>query len=319
MLQGEVVVVGSSNYDRTAYVETFPEPGQTVLTHEVREAVGGKGANQAVAAATLGADVVLLTALGDDAEGRAVQECLVAAGIELCALSPATGRRTGSAFITVDERGENTILVSPGANADHTIYDTHAALSAALTRVTTKDAALVAQAEIPVETITAAARYARRNEMRFILNLAPFVDVGPETLAAADPLVLNQGEAQALLRSVGPEREPVGPMEPEALLERLAPCATSLVVTLGADGAAFLVDGRIARTPTPRPMHVVDTTGAGDAFVGALAALLSGGSDLATSVVAATRLSTLTVRRHGASSSYAAWTAEEIEQALHDR
>ena len=308
---GRVVVVGSANYDRTAYVTSFPEPGETRLVGDLEESVGGKGANQSIAAATLGAHVTFLTALGDDPEGRMVDERLRGAGVELRALVPSAGLRTGTALVTVDERGENTILVASGANARHDPDRTAAALDDVLSEAAT-GAVVVSQAEVPVATIALAADRARRRGLRFVLNLAPFADVPRDVLAVADPLVVNEGEAAALLRSLAPDA-PLD-VEPgaEELLEALAPHAGSVVVTLGSDGAACRVDGEPRRFVAPPPGRVVDTTGAGDAFVGALATWLADGADLPDAVAAAVRLASLTVARRGASASYAVWTESAV-------
>lgn len=308
---GHVVVVGSANYDRTAYVDTFPLPGETLIAKEVRESIGGKGANQSVAAAALGPRVLFLTALGEDPEGAAIEQHLQGCGIEMLNLAPTTGLRTGTASITVDRWGENNIVVWPGANTAHTTAATAHALDHAA-QWAPAGSVVVTQAEIPVHTIAQTAAAAGRLGLRFVLNVAPFVPLPSDVLAVADPLILNLNEAVALLRSTGQDVGAAPPGTPEALCRHLSEFARSIVVTLGEAGAACLVDGHYELCAPPRVEHVVDTTGAGDAFVGTLAAGLARGLGLLAAVRVATHLSALTVSQRGAASSYATWTAEDL-------
>lgn len=217
MTHGHVVVVGSANYDRTTYVNDLPTPGETVLAHDMRESIGGKGANQSVAAAALGSRVLFLTALGDDPEGNTLGRQLTDRGVELLALVPDTDLRTGTASITVDRRGENVIVVWAGANAAHTPPATSRALERAA-EWAPPGTVVVSQTEVPVDTITQTAAAAGRLGLRFVLNVA----LSPDVLAAADPLVLNCTEADALLRSSGHEVDATLPLAPEDLCRHIA-------------------------------------------------------------------------------------------------
>lgn len=315
MTDAQVVVVGSTNYDRTSYVDALPAPGETVIAQEHRESIGGKGANQSLAAARLGAHVLFLTALGDDPESAVLERELRSHGVEVMLMVPPTGLRSGAASITVDRHGENAIVVSPGANYAHEGSATAGALARA-GEWASPDAVVVSQAEVPLDTIVDTAAAARGLGLRFVLNLAPFVSLPRQVLASADPLVVNRSEAVALLRSVDDGDETSLDSSGEYLCRRLASHAKSLVVTLGGQGAACLVDGRYEFCPAPPVARVVDTTGAGDAFVGALASALAGGAELPPAVRLATQLSSLTVAESGASSSYRVWTEELVSRVL---
>ncbi|GAA1919657.1 ribokinase [Nocardioides hwasunensis] len=315
-MSGQVIVVGSSNYDRTTYVDSLPRPGETVTAQETRESIGGKGANQSVAAATVGVQVVFLSALGHDTEGTVLRHELGERGVELVDLLPGTSQRTGTAAITVDEQGENVIVVSPGANGAHLPEVTERCLAKVGERVG-GDAVVVSQAEVPVDTIAQASAWAGRHDLRFVLNIAPYTDLPAEVVASANPLVVNETEALALLSSLG-RAVPGGAedADPVELCRSLAGCAVSVVVTLGARGAACLVGNRVEVSEPPAVSRVVDTTGAGDAFVGALAALLAGGRSLPEGVRLATELAALTVTEAGAATSYRVWTADVLDHVL---
>ena len=244
-----LVVLGSVNLDYTVVVDHRPQPGETVLATTLVTSIGGKGANQAVAAARAGVRPVLLAAVGPDA--GAVTEQLQLRGVDLSHLQHCT-TPTGIALITVGPDGDNAIVVAQGANA---LLDAVAVAS----HVSKLDPdVLIAQLEVPVDTVLAAARLARR----FVLNYSPALPVPGELLELADPLIVNETEA-----------------------EHLSATPRSLVVTLGAAGARFVdADGEgVIHAPT---VDVVDTTGAGDAFAGALAAALVGGATLRDAVAA---------------------------------
>jgi ribokinase len=312
MRQGHVVVVGSANYDRITYVDTLPAPGETVTARDMRESIGGKGVNQSIAAAALGARVLFLTALGDDPEGATIERQLQERGVELLSLAQ-SNLRTGTASVTVDLQGENSIVVWPGANADHTPSATARALDRAAEWATPRTV-LVSQAEVPVDTIAQTAAAAGRLGLRFVLNIAPFVVLPADVLAAADPLVLNRTEAVALLRASGQDLDAA--VAPEDLCRLISPYARTVVVTLGEYGAACLADGHYELCAPPKVDRVVDATGAGDAFVGAMAAALAQGMGLLAGVRIATHLSALTVSERGAASSYAVWTDQVLESVL---
>jgi len=258
-----LVVVGSINIDYTVVVDHRPAPGETVLASALVTSIGGKGANQAVAVAGAGVRPVLLAAVGPDA-AAAVEE-LQLRGVDLSHLQHAT-TPTGIALITVGADGENTIVVAPGANAllDDVAVAQHV-------RELDPDV-LLAQLEVPVATVLAAARVARR----LVLNYSPALEVPNELLELADPLIVNETEAA-----------------------QLSATPRSLVVTLGAAGARFVDAGGEGSILAPA-VDVVDTTGAGDAFAGALAAALVTGASLREAVEAGVAAGSEAVRFLGA-------------------
>ncbi|MFE7240720.1 ribokinase [Streptomyces sp. NPDC057580] len=294
----DLLVVGSANADLVIGVERRPAPGETVLGSDLAVHPGGKGGNQAVAAARLGARTALLARVGDDAHGRLLLESQREAGVDTGGVLVG-GAPTGVALITVDPSGDNSIVVSPGANARLTPDDIRAAADLlAGARVVS------AQLEIPLETVAEVAR-TRPPGARFVLNPSPPAPLPDDVLAACDPLVVNEHEARFVLgASTGP-----GPEDWARALLALGP--QSVVITLGADGA-LVADGRtdaVARIPSPR-VDAVDTTGAGDAFTAALAWRLSVGEDIATAAAFAVRVGAAAVTREGAQVSFP--TAEEV-------
>ncbi|HET7398919.1 MAG TPA: ribokinase [Intrasporangium sp.] len=251
-----VVVLGSLNVDVVTRVERHPRPGETVLGEPAGRFAGGKGANQAVAARRAGADVTMLGAVGRDDAGTAYLARLRALGIT-CMVPQLDAHPTGTALITVDEAGENTIVVVPGANA---------ALSRPQLVLAPGDV-LLASLEVPVGIVAEAARRAHAAGARVVLNLAPYAAVPPDVVALADPLVVNESEAALLADS------------------DLLP--SSLLVTFGAAGAVW--DGeRVDGVAVPAD-RLVDSVGAGDAFCGALAAALAAGADRTEALAVAAR------------------------------
>ncbi|WP_158879629.1 ribokinase [Amycolatopsis anabasis] len=283
----DVLVVGSANADLVVAADRRPGGGETVLGGDTDISPGGKGANTAVAAARLGASVAFLGALGDDAYASLLLDSLRAAGVHT-GLVKTADRPTGIAYITVTPDGENSILVSPGANGAVEPGDVDGALAGA--RV------MVASMEIPIPTVEHAVAAASAAGVRTLLNLSPVAQVRPETLAALDVLLVNEHEAAWLL----------GDDNPGDLL-RLGP--RSAVVTLGARGALVVTADGVTEVSSPK-VEAVDSTGAGDAFAGALAAALAGGAELAEAARRAVRVAAISVTRHGAQPSYP--TAAEL-------
>ncbi|SCG66741.1 ribokinase [Micromonospora halophytica] len=282
MRQTRVVVVGSANMDLVGTGPALPRPGETVLGSDFVMVPGGKGANQAIAAVRAGASGVFLGALGSDAFGVTLRARITAAGVDTGQLRVVYGA-SGVALVMVNTDGENAILVTPGANASF-LGLTDGELDA----VRQADV-LVAQVEIPVETVTAAAVAARQAGTRVILNAAPARPLPDELLAAVDLLVVNETEAQAL---TGRGRD-----EPEALLE-LVPRA---VLTLGGEGAWYVDrDGGATHVPAVK-VDVVDSTAAGDAFTAALAVAWGEGREVLDAVRWAAAAGAACVRRLGAS------------------
>jgi ribokinase len=259
-----VVVLGSLNRDYVVRVPRLPSAGQTVAGGELLTFAGGKGANQAVAAARLGARVSMVGRVGDDDSGRGLVAGLAAEGIDVAWISRDPSAPTGAALILVDEDGQNLIAVAPGANT--TVGEEE--VKHALSGLGPGDL-LVLQLEIPVAAVRAAVARAASQGARVVLNAAPPAELNAETLRALDVLVVNEDEARAL--SGRPSAEAA------AALARRGPAV--VLVTLGERGAV-LSEGERSVVVAPRAVRAVDTTAAGDAFVGGLAAGLAAGSGM---------------------------------------
>jgi ribokinase len=299
----EVFVLGSINQDFVLKVDRRPQPGETVTNAELSTHNGGKGANQAAAAALLGASVTFLGRVGDDEFGEPLVQALGEKGIDTSLVERASDASTGAAFITVTPDGENAITVAPGANRSLTPQEVDAASGAiGNARV------LVAQMEIPVETVLRAVGVASERGTRALVNLAPTFEVPRELLERLDPLVVNEHEAAFLL---GSEVEGVdGALSAAPELLSLGP--RSAVITIGEAGAVF-ADGESVEHILAPKVEVVDTTGAGDAFVGALATCLAGGASLEEAVAYAVRAGAAAVTREGAQG---ALPTPEVVEAL---
>lgn len=286
----DVFVMGSINQDFVLKVERRARPGETVTDAALSTHNGGKGANQAAAAALLGAPVALLGRVGDDGFGGPLAEALREKGVDTFLVEEASNSSTGTAFITVTPDGENAITVAPGANRRLTVGDVDAAAGAiGAARV------LVAQMEIPIEAVIRGVEISRDAGTRPLVNLAPWRDVPPELLQGLDPLVVNEHEA-ALLLDDEVEGAP-GALSAAPKLLSLGP--RSAVVTLGSEGAVFAEAGTADHVAAPKT-EVVDTTGAGDAFVGALAVQLARRIPLGEAVAYACRAAAVAVTKEGA-------------------
>lgn len=286
-------MVGSINLDQIVRVVRHPRPGETLLGRSLTLLPGGKGANQALAAARLGAEVSLIGATGNDANAVLATELLRASGVGLNGVRMADAP-TGLAIINVAEDGENTIVVIPGANSamDGTAVEAEAVRIA-------EAAVVVLQGEIPAEGIAAAARLATG---RVVLNLAPVVAVDPDVIRSANPLVVNEHEGAMVLTQLTPGS--AAPTDDEALVAALrAQGVRSVVLTRGADGAICSDDDGTYLLPAPR-VQAVDTSGAGDAFVGALSGALAAGATLLEASRTAVRVGAFAVQGHGTQTSY---------------
>ncbi|MDJ1133356.1 ribokinase [Streptomyces iconiensis] len=317
----DLLVVGSANADLVVGVDRRPAAGETVLGSDLAIHPGGKGANQAAAAARLGARTTLLARVGDDAYGRLLAQAQRTAGAETAGLLEGKDAPTGVALITVDSAGDNSIVVAQGANARLTPDDVAGA------RPLFEAAAVVSlQLEIPLETVAAAARTAAETSARVVLNPSPPAPLPEDVLALCDPLVVNEHEARRMLdqHAHDPGRHTPGgaqdgaasaePQEPEEWATALLGIGPrSVVVTLGAEGALVAGPDGMTRVPSPR-VEAVDTTGAGDAFTGALAMRLGRGDTLEQAVRYAVRVGSYTVTRAGAQESYP--SAAELEKAV---
>jgi ribokinase len=266
---GTVCVVGSLNIDLVTRVADHPAPGETVRGTGLDRLPGGKGANQAFGAARAGAHTVLCGRIGSDGAGTAYRDGLAERGVDCTGVEQVPDTPSGHALIAVDRHGENTIIVIPGANAAMTAaeVDRH-------TEAITGADVLLMQLEIPMPAVLRAAELARQAGVRVILNPSPWTVPPDELLAVADPLVVNEHEAAAL---------PPG-------------AAGSVCVTLGGQGARW---GDLT-VPAPGGGDVVDTTGAGDAFAGALAAALASGADRAEALRLAVEAGTAACAWQGA-------------------
>jgi ribokinase len=296
-----ITVFGSINVDLVSRVERIPRPGETVRGSDYRLIPGGKGANQALAARRAGAGVRLIGAIGDDELARVALGELAAAGVDLDGVRRRHGT-TGVAIITVDDNGENSIVLSPGANAT---VRADALQSTPPGRADT----LLLQLEVPLEETLAAARIARAGGVRVVLSVAPFQALLPDQLADVSIIVVNEHEAADLAAHLG-----IAGGDAERIVAGLAArLGRTVIATLGADGAIAADGTRLIRVPA-LPVTPVDTTGAGDTFSGVLAAVLDQGADLETAMSHAAIAGSLACLKEGAQPSFP--TRTEIDAAL---
>ncbi|HEY8737670.1 MAG TPA: ribokinase [Candidatus Dormibacteraeota bacterium] len=267
---GRIVVLGSLNVDLVAQVSHLPAPGETVLADSLQTFPGGKGANQAAGAARLGGSVAMIGRVGNDTFGSMLLKSLTRDGADITGVARDPDAPTGTALILVDPQGENVIAVSPGANANLGADEIRHALDAV-----DAHGLLVLQLEIPPHVVREAIAGARRKGIRTLLNAAPAGRVTIADVVGLDVLVTNEPETSAL---VGRPVEDT-PAAERAALELHKKGVRLAVVTLGAAGSVFCLDGSAEHV---EPFHVtaVDSTAAGDAFVGALAVALSDGIEV---------------------------------------
>ena len=279
----DIVVLGSTNMDLVTYVEKAPQRGETVTGREFRTIPGGKGANQATAAARAGGDVLMIGAVGNDAYGARLRSALEHSGVDTDDLRTVEGP-SGTAHIVVDDEGGNAIVVIPGANAtlDHLSPGDEGVIADADT--------LLLQLEIPLPAVLAGARAARRHGVRTVLTPSPARPLPDELLGAIDLIVPNEHEAATLTGRTDP-REAAG------VLLDLVP---EVVVTLGASGSLYAARGAEPLTVPALEVTAVDSTGAGDTFVGALAVALGEGRPMPDALAWASCAAALSVQREGA-------------------
>jgi ribokinase len=283
----KVCVVGSSNLDLVATTSRLPNPGETVLGRDFHEHPGGKGLNQAVAAARAGAATSLLSAVGDDTAADVLLAVMDADGIDRAFVARRPGLPTGRALIGVADSGENSIIVVPGANERVEVDKLPEA------------SVVLAQLEVPLEAIRVAFTHARSLGVLTVLNPAPAAELPHEVLGLCDLVVPNEHEVE-LLGGV------------TALLDS---GVRAVVVTRGAAGAELHEPGS-HRHIEPFAVTPVDTTGAGDTFCGALCARLAAGSDLGTALEYAAAAAALSTTRHGAVPSIP--TRDETERFMRE-
>lgn len=298
----EVFVVGSINQDFLLKVERRPQPGETTTDADLSLHNGGKGANQAAAAALLGASVAILGLVGDDYLGEPLVRALEDKGVDTTFVEAVEDESTGAAFITLTPDCENAITVAPGANRRIRPQDIDTASEAIGSAEI-----LVAQMEVSAQTVSRAVDVAAEAGTRALVNLAPPMNLPDEILAKLDPLVVNEHEAAFLL---GSKVEGVdGALSAAPKLLALGP--HSVVVTLGSDGAVYADSADVDHVSSPK-VEAVDTTGAGDAFVGALATKLSKETPLQEAVAYAVRAGAAAVTKEGAQSALPTPEAVEV-------
>jgi ribokinase len=304
--QPHVAVVGSANIDLTTFTDQFPRPGETIFGKAFKLGFGGKGANQAVAAALCGADVSMVARVGDDLFGPATIENFRSKGIGASCVWITRGQSSGVAPIFVDSAGQNRILVVKGANDALSRAD----IDAASDLLVTADC-IVLQLEVPLETVYYALRFARESGVRTILNPAPGQKLDLSQAALADYLIPNETEAEALTGM------------PVTNLEEARACARRLVndgfrnvvITLGANGA-LTANAAGEEHILPHPVEPVDTTGAGDAFIGSFAYFLAGGCDEREAIARANVYAALSTLSVGTQMSFATKTQFESAWAV---
>ena len=269
---GRVLVLGSLNVDLVTSVERHPRPGETVLGDGLSRLAGGKGANQAVAARAAGVEVTMVGCVGADAGGAAYRKRLAGRGIDVAHVRTVSGEPTGTALIAVSDDAENAIIVVPGANAALDDREVEAVESLTVGDV------LLLQLEVPLPVVCRAARRAAARGVRVVINIAPYAALPADVIALADPVIANEHEAVALAES--------------------GAVPGSLLVTYGANGTSW--NGRTWSAQSVPRHQVLDTTGAGDAFCGVLAAALALGHDESHAMDAALAAGAAAVRRVGA-------------------
>ena len=297
-MAGTVFVFGSINADTSYRMASLPGAGETVIASAASTSPGGKGANQAIAAAVAGARVHMIGVVGEDADAPALLESLEARGVDTASIAGRPGATTGRAVVYVDDSGENSIVVLSGANE---LLDAEIAADG-LASLSAGDV-LVLQNEVPASANRAAAALARSAGATVIWNAAPAPRSRDDLVADVDLLVVNEHElAQiaGILTIPVPGSAPTPPRLVELLADTAAALDTDAICTLGADGAIYVVAGEVGSIPAPA-VRAIDTTAAGDTVVGYLAAHTA--LPLLERIRLATSAGALTVTREGASSS----------------
>ncbi|GMA20636.1 ribokinase [Arsenicicoccus piscis] len=321
--RGMVLVVGSLNADLTVRTERLPGPGETVHGEDLVTTPGGKSANQAVAAALLGADVALLGRVGDDDHGRMLRGSLEHAGADTSHVEALEGVATGVAVIAVDAAGENNIILSPGANGRLKAADVEAAQDFFALADGRPGSVLTLCLEVDLGAVIAAASAAHKQGVRVILNISPYQPIPSELLELTDVLLVNAHELADLLGEDAVAADGTDATDwaqvAGKVADQLAHAPGYVVVTLGKDGALVLDPGsRSASDRIPAPtIQAVDTVGSGDAFLGALATRLAAGDDVPTAAAYAVNVGAMAATRHGAQASYP--TTAELEDWLRSR
>ena len=285
----KILVIGSSNTDLIVKVKSFPLAGETIEGIAYMQAMGGKGANQAVAAHRLGGEVNFITCLSDDANGKNTLQYYKDEGLDVSSSLIVKNVASGTAMILVNEKGENCIVITPGANNKLT-----AGYILKIEENIVNADIIVLQMEIPYNTVKTVCSLAKKHDKKVILNVAPARELDKEVLKNVDILVVNETEAETIS---GKKIEAVGK---EAVIAKLiAMGASTVILTLGKDGC-LLKNGQIEISKEAFEVDAIDTTAAGDTFCGALAARLSKGENWDDILTFATAASALCVTRMGA-------------------
>ena len=298
----KIVVVGSCNTDMVIRVDHLPEPGETIIGHDFITNQGGKGANQAVAVRRLGGEIAFVARLGNDGFGTKSLRLLTEEGIDTYFVRLTEGVSTGVALIPVDDKGENSIIVSSGANALLSSADIEAAEP-----LFQNASILLMQLETPVPTLISAARLAKKYGARVVLNPAPYPKepLPSELLQLVDIITPNETEAAGMSGiKVTDEASAL-----QAIREIQKQGVGTVIITAGASGAYTTIEGQLVRIPTTK-VEVVDTTAAGDTFCGALCVALSKGTDTIEAIRFANKAAALSVTRIGA------WMSIPFEKEL---
>ena len=305
-----ILVIGSLNADLVVRAPRFPAPGETIRGEDLVTVPGGKGANQAVAAARLGTDVAMIGRVGTDSFGASLVENLKQNHVDATHVTRDMSAATGTAVIVVDSHGQNSIVLSPGANAKVKPADVEpASFSDPSTGSGQRVKLLLLQLEIPIETVVHAARLAKQNGVRVLLNPAPARELPDELLSNADYLLPNETELNLL---AGKSVSDIASVE-TAARSLVTRGAKNVIVTLGANGALIVSKDKSKHIPS-FTVNVVDTTAAGDAFIGGFAVALLNGKSLEDAVQYACACGALAVTKFGAQPSLP--TKQEVEEFL---
>jgi len=300
---GKILVIGSSNTDLVATVKGFPTAGETIVGKSFLQAMGGKGANQAVAAHKLGGDVKFITCLGRDANGQNTLKYYKDEGLDVSSSLIVDAVPSGTAIILVDEKGENCIVITPGANkmlSPAYVYKVEKEIVAA--------DMIVLQMEIPYETVKTVCELAFKNHKRVMLNVAPACELDEDLIKKIDILVVNETEAETI------SGEKIGVVGKEVVVDKLlAMGVNTVVLTLGKNGCLLKNSRTIQYVPAFK-VEALDSTAAGDTFCGALAAELGRGHDWEETLKFATAASAICVTRMGAQPSIP--VEEEVREFL---
>ena len=300
-----IAVIGSANADLITYSDSMPRAGETLFGRDFSLSFGGKGANQAIAARLCGAEVLMVAKVGDDLFGEATLKNFAAFGVDTPHVQVASGVSTGVAAIFVEPSGQNRIVVVKGANDKLTPAD----INAAAERLRQVDI-IILQFEIPLETIYYTVHFARTHGIRCIVNPAPAVPAQLQELIGADYFIPNETETEIITG------RPVQTLDDaracaEMLLQKGFP---RVLITLGARGV-WAAGGGSSQHLAPFPVTAVDTTGAGDAFIGSLAVFLAEGQGEQAAVARASLYAALSTTRPSAQKSFVSRAAFETEWA----